>query len=179
MLVNDAFCRMYGFAEAELIGQPIKHGRSSRTPAKRGRSRAAGYDGGTAGGTVEPQGSGSHCFPPQRLRMMPGHTVALIGVASDITECSRVEAERQQLQVSSCRPRRTGSGRQACGRDRPRLQQPAHRHQRLQLARCEQHRAAILAGCWWKSVRRAIGRCPAAARVQPYVDGNGGSRPQR
>ena len=103
LLVNDAFCRMYGFAEAELIGQPINMVRSSRTPGERAAAVLPATMGGGWQGELWNRRKDGTDFPislsTATVRDDAGAPVALIGVASDITERHRVEAERQQLQA--------------------------------------------------------------------------------
>jgi two-component system, cell cycle sensor histidine kinase and response regulator CckA len=103
LLVNDAFCRTFGYTEQELIGKSISIVRSSRNPTEAVTGiLPATLAGGWQGELWNRRKDGSD-FPislsTAAVRDDAGAPVALIGVASDITERHRIEAERQELQA--------------------------------------------------------------------------------
>jgi two-component system, cell cycle sensor histidine kinase and response regulator CckA len=103
LLVNEAFCKTYGYSEGELIGQHISMIRSPRADAEMLASVApATFQGGWQGELWNRKKNGTD-FPVFLSTAVvhddAGRPVALLGVASDISERRRVEAERQQLQT--------------------------------------------------------------------------------
>ncbi|GEM_PF-627176 len=101
LFVNDAFCRTYGYARAELIGRHIGMVLSPRQPqpdtADVLRKTLAG---GWQGELLNRRKDGTD-FPvflsTAVVRDERGQPAALIGVARDITEQKRAEAQRERL----------------------------------------------------------------------------------
>ncbi len=107
LFVNDAFLKTYGYEERELLGKDIKIVRSRSNEAEMNQGiLASTIDGSWQGEIVNRRKDGSE-FPVSLSTSVvtndEGKSIALIGVATDITERTRAE---QALVASEVRYRR-------------------------------------------------------------------------
>jgi PAS domain S-box-containing protein len=104
LFVNDAFRRLYGYADEELVGRPIDLLVSPRTPAGTSTHVAQATVGGGWQGEVWNRRKDGTEFPI-RLSTAPvlderGQAVALVGVTTDISEVKEAAAAlAQQLEI--------------------------------------------------------------------------------
>jgi|WetSurMetagenome_2_1015567.scaffolds.fasta_scaffold02248_8 PAS domain S-box-containing protein len=97
LFVNNAFCRTYGYSEEEIIGRDISIVRSSHNheyPAEKILSDT--IDGRWIGELINVRKDGSE-FPIElstsHIKDEKGNSIALIGIAVDITERKKVQQE--------------------------------------------------------------------------------------
>ncbi|MBI4429300.1 MAG: PAS domain S-box protein, partial [Ignavibacteriales bacterium] len=100
LFVNKAFVETYGYSEEELIGKNIKMVRSRNTPSGLANQiLPATLKGGWQGELINRKKNGSN-FPihlsTNIIRDETGVPVALIGVATDITERKKVEQKQRK-----------------------------------------------------------------------------------
>jgi len=99
LFVNDAFLKTYGYIGDELIGQDIAVVLSDKNPHKNKEIIPATLNGGWKGELINRRKDGSE-FPihlsTSAVRDDNGRTIAMIGVARDISEHNRAE-ERLRL----------------------------------------------------------------------------------
>lgn len=95
LYVNDAFLRTHGYAEHELIGQPIGMVLSARTPAEIHAEIRTATMAGTWRGEIWSRSKQGREFPislaTSQVCDESGRRVALVGVARDITESKQAE----------------------------------------------------------------------------------------
>jgi two-component system, cell cycle sensor histidine kinase and response regulator CckA len=103
LYVNDAFLRTYGYTEEELLGNDIAMVLSDKNPFKNREIVPATLDGGWIGELVNRRKDGTD-FPihlsTSVLKDAKNHPIALIGVATDISERNRKEEELQMFRFS-------------------------------------------------------------------------------
>ena len=102
IFVNDAFLKTYGYKREELIGEPISIVRSEESSEKLYEEiLPASIKGGWKGEIVNKRKDGSE-FPVHLstavIYEQSGYPVALIGVATDITDRKHLETQLQQSQ---------------------------------------------------------------------------------
>jgi PAS domain S-box-containing protein len=97
LFLNEAFCQTYGFTEEELKDKPISKIRSSNNPPETMREiLPATLGGGWSGELINRKKDGSEfrvSLSTSIVKNDLGEPVALIGVASDITERKKSEEE--------------------------------------------------------------------------------------
>ncbi|MRR09650.1 PAS domain S-box protein, partial [bacterium] len=101
LFVNDAFCRTYGYDRSELIGRHIGMVLSPQQPREGvadvlQRTREGGWQGELLNRRKDGGDFPVH-LSTAVVRDEEGSPVALIGVARDITEQKRAEAQREKL----------------------------------------------------------------------------------
>ncbi len=98
MFVNNAFEQTYGYRQDEIIGKPISIVRAQRD--KLIPILSATIEGGWHGEVMNRRKDGTE-FPIQLstslIRDEQGETLALVGVATDITEAKRLAEKQEQL----------------------------------------------------------------------------------
>jgi len=98
MFVNNAFEQTYGYRQDEIIGKPISIVRAQRD--KSIPILSATIEGGWHGEVMNRRKDGTE-FPIQLstslIRDEQGETLALVGVATDITEAKRLAEKQEQL----------------------------------------------------------------------------------
>jgi PAS domain S-box-containing protein len=103
LYVNDAFLETYGYAEHELIGQPIDMVRSARTAAEiHAGIRPATLAGAWRGELWNRSKQGREfliSLATSQVSDESGRTVALVGVSRDITESKRAEEALRTSEV--------------------------------------------------------------------------------
>ncbi len=102
LFVNRAFEETYGYPEEELVGKPISVVRSPHTPSANASTiLPATLAGGWQGQVINRRKNGED-FPvalsTSVVRDEGGNAVALIGVATDMTEHNRLEEQLRQAQ---------------------------------------------------------------------------------
>ncbi len=100
LFINEAFCKMYGFEEDELLGKRIDIVRSPNTPAEVGQEiLPATLAGGWQGEILNLRKDGSE-FPvalsTSIVHSEQGEPIALIGVITDITKRKQEEKALQR-----------------------------------------------------------------------------------
>ena len=103
LFVNDEFIRTYGYGEHELIGQNISVLRSARTSPEVYDEVLPTTMAGSWCGELWNRTKGGRDFPISLATSVVydegGQTVALVGIARDMTERKRAEEERSTLQA--------------------------------------------------------------------------------
>jgi len=101
LFVNDAFCLTYGYSREELIGRHIGMLRPESDQGKTEREVLEGTRAGGWGGELTNRRKDGTEFPVYLstavVRDEQGRPLALIGVARDITEQKRAEAQRERV----------------------------------------------------------------------------------
>ncbi|HEY6953403.1 MAG TPA: PAS domain S-box protein [Bacteroidota bacterium] len=115
LYVNDAFLKTYGFEESELIGKNVGVVRSDHTPPDVAKNILPGTLKGSWHGELLNRRKDGSEFPIQLsadiIRDESGKPVALIGVATDITERKRTEQDlRTTLSLLSATLEATADG---------------------------------------------------------------------
>ena len=110
LFVNDEFLRTYGYGEHELIGQNISILRSARTSPGVYDEVLPATMAGSWCGELWNRTKGGRDFTISLTTSVVydegGQTIALVGIARDMTERKRAEEERASCRHSSSRPRR-------------------------------------------------------------------------
>ncbi len=100
LYVNGAFLRIYGYREDELLGQHIEILRSARTPLKLQREILPATIAGNWSGELWNRTKDGREFPisltTSAVYDEGARKIALVGIARDITERKRAEAELMQ-----------------------------------------------------------------------------------
>lgn len=101
LYANPAFCRMYGYTPEELIGKTSEFFRSEKNPpVLLEKIQTAAMSGGWKGELLNKRKDGSE-FPiyltTSEIYNEKKEKIAFLGIAEDITERKREEAERQAL----------------------------------------------------------------------------------
>jgi len=116
LYANDAFRRIYGYASDELIGQPITMLRSARTPMARQDEILPATIAGEWRGELWNRTKDGRDFPislaTSTVYDETGRTIALVGIARDITERKLAEEalqESEQVLAESQRVAHVGS----------------------------------------------------------------------
>ena len=103
IFVNDAFLKTYGYQESEVIGKDIAIVRSENNAPEVGKSISTGTISGSWEGELMNRRKDGREFPIRLsatiLRGDRGEPVALVGVATDITERRRAENELLQSEI--------------------------------------------------------------------------------
>jgi PAS domain S-box-containing protein len=101
IFVNDAFLQTYRYAQVELVGQPISILRSPNTSQEIANQIQAGTLAGGWYGEILNRRKDGNDFSVELwtsvVKDNRGKVVATVGVAREITERKRMEAEREQL----------------------------------------------------------------------------------
>lgn len=101
--VNPAFCNLYGYAEGELLGQPVEMVRAPENPPELSEEIIAGtLAGGWRGELWNRRKDGQRiliALSTAPVRDESGAAIALIGVIRDVTESRRAQdQERRRVQ---------------------------------------------------------------------------------